>query len=162
MPSFTQKYTIVQLIEDLPDGYEYSMKDWPLHVTLADVFAIDGVWTDLLKDLERRFKSQATFFSDLVANDLFGEYRSIKVKLLRKTDELQKLHDNIIRVLERHDVAFNSPQYTKAGFKPHLTEQSNGSLHIGDIVELRSITLIDMFPNEDPYRRKVLGTIRFS
>ena len=154
---------MLMLIEDLPDGYEFSMRYWPLHVTLTDVFAIDGNWINLLDDLKLSFdKIQTPLFSEVVANDLFGEDRSIKVKLLMKTDELQNLHDKIIYDLERHGALFNSPQYTKAGFKPHSAEQSTGSLHIGDIVEFRSITLIDMFPNEDPYHRKVLGTIRFS
>jgi 2'-5' RNA ligase len=51
MQSFSQKDTLVHMIGDLPDGHEYSMKDWPLHVTLADVFAIQGDPSDLLKKL---------------------------------------------------------------------------------------------------------------
>ena len=48
MPKFTQKYVLVHTFKDLPDGYEYSMADWPLHVTLADVFSIQGDYKDLI------------------------------------------------------------------------------------------------------------------
>lgn len=162
MAEFTQKYTIVHLLKDLPSGHEYSMKDWPLHVTLADVFAINGKWSDLFDDLGRSLNQETTFFSKVIVNDLFGENRSVRVKLLENTKELQNLHEKIVDVLERHGVEFNSPQYTRAGFKPHSTDQIEGSVQIGDVVEFGSITLIDMFPNENPYQRRILGTIRFA
>ena len=159
MPEFTQKYTIVHFFKNLPDNFEYSMKDWPLHVTLADVFAINGKWSDLFEDLNRSIDEQPAFFSRVVGKDLFGADRSIKVNLLENINELQNLHDKIVDVLEKPGVEFNSPQYTRAGFKPHSTDNFEPGLEIGDIVEIGSITLIDMFPNEDPYQRRVLGTI---
>lgn len=159
MTRFTQKYVLVQFLENLPDGYEYSMKDWPLHVTLADVFAIHGDWTSLLKDLTLSLENERAFFSHTKVKDLFGEDGSIKVILIEKTDELQNLHDTIISVLERHKAVFNSPEYVKAGYKPHATEQAESKLQIGDVVEFNSLTLVDMFPNNDPYQRKILGTV---
>lgn len=160
MPAFTQKYTIVQFVKDIPDGYEYSMEDWPLHVTLADVFAIKGRWRDLFEDLKLSLNMQRAFFSKVAVKHLFGEDRSVKVKLLENTDELQNLHDKIIDTLEKYGVEFNSPQYIRTGFKPHSTDQLESSLEVGDIVEFGSITLVDMFPNKNPYQRRVLGTIR--
>lgn len=162
MPEFTQKYTIVHLLSDLPDGFEWSMKDWPLHITLADVFAINKEWRSLFQDLESSLEDQEPIYADVNGEDLFGEDKSIKVKLLENTRELQSLHDLIISILEKYEVIFNSPQYTKAGFKPHSTHQAGAHLNIGDTIKLDSITLIDMFPNSDPYQRRVLGTIHFS
>lgn len=159
MTKFTQKYVVVQFSKSLPDGHEYSMKDWPLHVTLADVFAIDGKWTSLFKDLNLILDNESAFFSKATVKDLFGDDRSTKVILIEKTSELQNLHKMIISVLEKHGAVFNSPEYVKEGFKPHVTEQAESKLRIGDIVEFSSLTLVDMFPNEDPYQRKVLGTV---
>jgi len=41
MQQFTQKYTIIQLFKDIPEGTQFSASNWPLHVTIADTFAID-------------------------------------------------------------------------------------------------------------------------
>jgi len=160
MSEFTQKYTIVHLFEELPDGFEYSMKSWPPHVTLADVFSIDGEWTDLLESLRDALDSKHISISQVNDEDFFGDDRSIQVMLLEKNSKLQHLHDTIVDVLESFKVKFNSPQYTKTGFMPHATKQQDG-LKMGDLVKFNSITLIDMFPDKDPYQRKVLGTIRF-
>ena len=162
MQKFTQKYTIVHLLNDLPVGYEYSMADWPLHVTLADVFAIDGDPNDLLVDLKEQLSTHSTVKSEVVGEEWFGEDRSVHVKLLNKTVELQQLHETILAILQSYNVKFNSPEYTREGFRPHSTVQKNGQLELSDVVTFDSITLIDMFPNEDPAQRRILGTVHFS
>jgi len=159
MTKFTQKYVVARFSKELPDEFEFSMKDWPLHVTLADVFAVDGEWTSLLKDLNLSLKNEKAFFSQTIAKDFFGDDGSTKVILIENTAELRNLHETIISVLEKHGAVFNSPEYVNAGFKPHVTEQAESRLEIGDIVEFRSLTLVDMFPNKDPYQRKILGTV---
>lgn len=159
MQGFTQKYTFVHLLNELPNGYEYSMKDWPLHVTLADVFAIEGNSRDILESLEKKLGSSQPVQSKVIGEKWFGEDRSVHVKLIDNTDELQKLHESIIEALANYGVAFNSPQYVQKGFVPHSTVQSDTQLEINDIVTFDSITLIDMFPDNDPYRRRILGTI---
>ena len=39
--NYSQKYTLVAFLKPLEVGAEFHMADWPLHITLADVFAID-------------------------------------------------------------------------------------------------------------------------
>jgi hypothetical protein len=41
MKDLTQKYAIIQLFEDVPEGAHFSASSWPLHATIADTFAID-------------------------------------------------------------------------------------------------------------------------
>lgn len=161
MKKFTQKYVIVYLIKDLPLGYEYAMSSWPLHVTLLDVFAINGSSTDLIADLEKEFANSRPVTVRVIDKDLFGEDSDIPVALLNKTTELQHLHNKIIGVLKRYDVKFNNPEYVSDGFRPHSTIQKDKQLKIDDIVTVGSITLIDMFPNKDPRQRRILGTIHF-
>lgn len=161
MQKLSQKYVIVHLIDDLPVGYEHSMKDWPPHVTLADVFAIKGDPKELLTDLDKKFGSNLSIKSKVIGEEWFGEDRSVHVKLLHKTEELQQLHEAILKVLEAHNVKFNNPQYTNEGFRPHSTAQKSGQLKLNDIVTFDSITLIDMFPEKNPFQRRILGTIDF-
>lgn len=160
MTKFTQKYTIVHTIAPLADGYEYSAADWPLHVTLADIFAIDGNPMDSLRDFGEGLADNPVLESRVVGDKWFGENADVHVKLLDKSTEIQKLHENILDILARYNVRYNSPEYTGAGFILHSAVQRSSELHDGDTVVFDSLTLIDMFPNKDAYRRKVLGTVR--
>lgn len=162
MQSFSQKYTLVHTISDLPDGYEYSMKDWPLHVTLADVFAINGEPGLLLKDIATRLNTYVPVRAEVVDDEWFGEDKSVHVRLLNKTPELQRLHETMLSVLDTYHVVFNQPEFTGSGFKPHSTVQPKEQLALKDVVTFDSITLIDMYPDEDPYKRRVIGTIHFT
>lgn len=138
------------------------MQDWPLHVTLADVFAIHGSSDNLLRDLEKHFGSYRPVHARVIDEAWFGENKDIQVRLLDRTDELQALHEKTLETLDRHGATFNNPEYMREGFKPHSTVQKDDQLHIGDTVTFDSITLIDLFPNENPYRRRILGTVRFA
>lgn len=161
MQKFTQKYTLVHTIKSLPDGYEFSMEDWPLHITMADVFAIKGNPQDLLKLLNEKLSNYGTVKSKVIGEDWFGDKKTVHVMLINKSYELQSLHETIIHGLEHFDVTFNTPQFIYEGFIPHSTVKDNEQLHEGYEVNLNSITLIDMFPDKNPFRRRVLGTIRF-
>ena len=50
MQNFTQKYTIICLLEEIPEGYEFSSNTGPLHVTLADTFSIEWSVDMLIKE----------------------------------------------------------------------------------------------------------------
>lgn len=161
MQKFTQKYTIVHLMNSLPGGYEFLMKDWPAHITLADVFAVDGGSTDLLESFEEELSTSSQVQTKVIGEDWFGEDKTVHVMLLDKTTEFQRLHDEIVDVLKNFGCKFNNPEFTENGFKPHSTVQKDGKLEIGANLTIDSITLIDMFPNDDFKKRKVLGTIKF-
>jgi 2'-5' RNA ligase len=159
MPKFTQKYVLVHTIKDLPDGYEYSMADWPLHVTLADVFSIQGDYKDLLRELRECLDGRRPVKAKVIGDEWFGCNKDVHVKLIGKTSDLQKLHETVLGILVGYGAVFNNPEYTKEGFRPHSTVQKTENLEIGDYVVFDSITLIDMYPDGNPYRRRVLGTI---
>lgn len=137
------------------------MRDWPLHVTLADVFAIDGSPDDLPRALAERLRSTLSFACTVTGVDWFGEDKSVAVKLVDKTEELQQLHMSVLEVLQQYKVRFNSPEYMQEGFKPHSTDQKDSQLRLEDIVKFNVVTLIDMFPGENPFERRILGTMHF-
>lgn len=160
--TYTQKYTIAQLMEPLPDGTEYSRFEWPLHVTLADVFAIDLAGQNIMQKLTLFAARQKPFATTAGDDALFGPNRQTRVTLLQTTLKLQSLHDRLIDLLAENGATFNSLQFTKSGFKPHATVGSHGRLNTGDTVHFSALTLIDMFPDHDPHNRRVLGTFKFS
>ncbi len=151
---YSQKYTLVAFLKPIEVGTEFKMADWPLHITLADVFAID-LNAGIQQKLSKLLSEQPPLILSVGKDTTLG---SIRVTLINKDDRLQNLHDKIIDLLELNGVIFNTPEFTRKGFLPHLTMQRTGKLDIGDEVEVTSISLVDMFPNGNWQQRKVLDT----
>ncbi len=150
--NYSQKYTLVAFLKPLEVGAEFHMADWPLHITLADVFAID-LSPSLEQQLTELLASQPPVKLSVGEDATLG---TTNVALVNKTSELQTLHEAIVDVLERNGVIFNTPEFTRSGFLPHSTIQKSGRLHAGDEFQITSVSLVDMFPKGDWQQRKVL------
>jgi 2'-5' RNA ligase len=159
MTGFTQKYTIVQLLEPVAEGTIYKPADWPLHTTLADIFAIDWDEETLLQNCAQEFKKLTTISTTASSDEWFGKDKNIQVTLLEKNTAITELHFALVTFLEKGNVQFNTPEFVRDGFKPHVTMQKDNHLNKGDKVVINALTIIDMFPNDDPYLRKILKTI---
>ena len=156
-----QKYAIIQLLEEMDDGTEFHMTSWPLHSSLADVFAVDWEGASMLEKLSELLSHEQKL--ETVADDdtYFGPpEKRVQVTLVKNTPELQSLHNKIVDLLEGAGGVFNEPEYTKEGFKPHSTVQKHARLHKGDTVKFNALTVVDMFPNGDIKQRKLLKTIK--
>lgn len=162
MQKFSQKYTLIQLLEPMPEGTEYDWKEWPLHVTVADIFAIHWDVPTLLEKLSEFAQSRPNATAVVGDDTFFGSERQTRVALLQASPELLALHADVVNLLERGGVVFNHPEFTGSGFLPHSTVQAHARLNKGETVTFDALTLIDMFPHEDPYRRKIVKTFPFS
>ncbi|RYF29002.1 MAG: hypothetical protein EOO17_03240 [Chloroflexi bacterium] len=156
---YSQKYSLVHFIEPLEIGVQFHMSEWPLHTTLADVFAIDPQGADFERLLASKFIGYPPVRTAATADSILGTTR---VVLLDKTKELLNLHDNVINLLEQNGAVFNTPEFNKEGFIPHSTIQNSERLDIGQKVIIDSLSLIDMFPDGDWQQRKVLFTFCMS
>lgn len=159
METFTQKYTIVQLLEPMNEGDEYDPSDWPLHVTLADIFAVDCDINDLFVQLTDLLSNRKPVTGVAAHDEHFGPRKQTRVTILDMSEELIALHYDIIALLKRNGATFNTPQYIEAGFRAHATVRPQARLRQGGVVHFHALTVIDLFPNENPNRRKVLKTI---
>lgn len=160
MGQFTQKYAIVQFFEDIEEGYIYSSNNWPLHSTVIDTFAIKWSIDEMVVKLTDALKHHATANSEAGDDRFFGENGQVQVVLLGRTESLIKLHLDVLATLEDGELTLNDPQFARDGFLPHATVQKHARLNKGDKVRFKALGIIDMFPNEDPYMRKVLKTIK--
>jgi len=159
MQQFTQKYAIIQLFEDIPVGARFTSSAWPLHSTLIDTFAIDWDQKTMIENLNEllRVHKQAT---SIVEDDRsFGDNGQVQVALLNRTDDLVKLHYDVVELLEQGGLRLNDPQFAKEGFLPHSTVQSHRRLNKGDEVTFSALSIVDFFPDEDPYQRKILAIV---
>ena len=160
MQPFTQKYTLIQLFEDVPVGAQFSASSWPLHATIADIFAINWDASFMAEKLTELLSVHVQAESVAEDDQFFGDTGQVRVVLLKKTDSLIKLHCGVIELLEQGGWKPNVPHFAKEGFLPHSTVQAHVRLNSGDRVVFDALSIIDMFPDEDPYQRKVLATIR--
>jgi 2'-5' RNA ligase len=157
--SFTQKYTIIQLFEDIPEGTQFASDNWPLHATIVDTFAIRWDVRTMIEHLDNTLAKHAGANSKVEGDQFFGSEGQIPVTLIEKMDDLVKLHYDIIELLEKGSLKLNDPHFARDGFLPHATIQKHARLHRDDEVSFDALTIIDMFPDGNPYQRKVLKTI---
>ena len=149
---YSQKYTLVSFFESIEIITEFAMTDWPPHITLADVFAIE-LDTGIEQKLEAMLACQPPITLSARGDSVLG---TTEVVLIEKNDGLQKLHDQIVDLLELHGAKFNTPEFTRSGFLPHSTIQKSGRLSEGDKIEINTLFLIDVFPNKNWQQRRVL------
>jgi hypothetical protein len=88
MQKFTQKYTIIQLFEDVPEGTKFSASGWPLHATIADTFAIEWDVPTMIEKLTQLLSSHEPATSVVEDDRFFGDQGQVQVALLKKTVSL--------------------------------------------------------------------------
>jgi 2'-5' RNA ligase len=155
---YTQKYTLVHFISPVDAGTQFYMSSWPLHTTLADVFAID-------RSASRIDDKLSIFCKGIIDVKTVGLHDSVlgttAVTILEKNSQLLQLHSELIHLLQRNGAKFNNPEFNNKGFIPHCTIQKNERLKIGQEMTINSVSLVDMFPSGDWQKRKVLATFNF-
>jgi hypothetical protein len=160
MQKFTQKYTIICLLEDIEEGASFASSDWPLHTTLVDTFVIDWSLDTLQNKIIEVAQEQDSTSTKGVGDEYFGPDKEVHVILLEKNEDLKTIHYALLQKLKGGNLRLNDPQYSEDGYLPHSTVQKHRQVKVGDEVSINNLALIDMFPNEDPYQRKVLKIIK--
>ncbi len=150
----------MQFFEDIKEGEEYPMANWPLHTTVADIFAVDLMGTHFIEHLEILLKDVPPITTTVGDDNYFGPNADVHVALIKNTPDLQILHDGIVSLLELSGAKFNNPEFIHKGFLPHSTVQKHGRMNKDDTVTFDALSIIDMFPGGDWQQRKVLKTIK--
>ncbi|HEY5805959.1 MAG TPA: 2'-5' RNA ligase family protein [Candidatus Saccharimonadales bacterium] len=154
---YSQKYCLVSFISPANISTEFDTADWPLHVTLADVFATDRAGTTIEAKLAEMLAAQPPVATVAGKETTLG---TTSVVLLDKNKALLELHDHLITLLEANGAVFNAPEFTREGFLPHCTVQRTGRLQNGDRLKIDTIALVDMFPDNNWQRRKVISIFK--
>jgi 2'-5' RNA ligase len=162
MEKLTQKWAIIAPLQSVQEGSEFSPSDFPLHMTLAGVFAIEFDGATLSEKLSALLAHQAPFEVTAGTEDFFGPNKDIAVMTLQRTPELMALYNTIHNELITLNAIFNTPQYEDEGYIPHSTKQKHAIVTNGESVLIDSVSIIDLFPNGDGHRRKIFKTIQFA
>lgn len=159
MQKLSQKWAIILIFDKYQEGTIFNYDEFPLHVTIAGVFEIDydGDW--LASELNKVIgaKKQFEITADKIA--MFGPKQDIAVMKIIKSPELMELYNNVYNFLIASGAVYNEPEYQGGGYIPHSTFQKSGNLKKGQTVTIKSVSIIDLFPNNDGYKRKIHKTI---
>lgn len=159
MEEFTQKWAIISLLESIEESAEFYYTDTPLHVTLAGVFKIDKDCDWLANELSKLLARQKPIEIQAKEKAMFGPSQDVAVMKIAENPVLINLHRAIHEWLESSNAVYNEPGYQGDGYIPHSTFQKRSLLTEGEKILIRSVSLIDLYPNQNGYQRKILKTI---
>lgn len=155
----SQKYVIAHFIQPLEPGYNFSSKEWPLHITLLPNFIVSGPLNELINNLGVIARSTTPFNVQAGEDANFGPNGDVLVTLIKPEAAILSLHKSMLEITKSY--IFDSPQYIGQGYRPHSAKQVDSQLRNGESHRIDCITLVDMYPNNDIQRREVIKTFFF-
>ncbi len=151
------RFVVVLPLVPLAAGDEFTVADWPLHVTLVEPFATEHP-AGAVADAVRSATTGATVVRATAGEEaMFGRRRDVPVTLVRDGGELAVLRQRTLDAL--HSAGIDTG-HMRADFRPHVTRKHHGRLHAGDRVALDTVALIDMRPPEGSHHRRVVAAMR--
>lgn len=154
----SQKYVIVHFIDKSQVPKEFPSSEWPLHVTLLANFTLGKPIGQLDSELRGLAFQEEPF--DIIADGeaIFGPKQNIAVSLIQPNERIQKLHERLADIASSLGAIYDEPAFMGEGFRPHATIQVNSRLSEKQLVTLNDFALVDMFPDNDINRRRIIET----
>jgi hypothetical protein len=162
-------------------GDGFSLKDWPLHLTVAPTFVIgtpdigtpdigtadigtpdspgDDIAADLavvLSVIEPIMAAQPAVSVRAGSDAGFGHSGKIPVTLIEPSAELAGLHQRLVDELLAVGAKFDDPEFIGPGYRPHITVTRSNRVLLNDQLRLRQAALVDMAPAGDGRLRRVI------
>ena len=160
------RLVVVLPLEPLGVGDGFTLKDWPLHLTVAPTFVIgDDVATDTAKVLAAispvlTKQQHLTVRAGLDSG--FGHSGKIPVTLIEPSVDLVGLHDRLVAALLGVGAAFDDPEFVGKGYQPHVSVTRSARVSLGEVRTLRQAALVDMAPAGDRRLRRVVWVRNFT
>jgi 2'-5' RNA ligase len=151
------RFVVVLPLMALEAGDEFTVADWPLHVTLVEPFSTERSAADVTDALARVAAGTTVIHAAADGDAMFGRRRDVPVTLVRDGGELAALREQALMALGTIGVDLGRPRLE---FRPHVTHKRHGRLRLGDRVELERLALIDMRPPEGSHHRRVVANWR--
>jgi len=154
----SQKYVIVHFIDISKVPSEFPYTEWPLHVTLLANFTISQPLEKLIEKLELYAQEIEPFEIMSDGEDSFGPNQNVAVSLIRPSESIRKVHADLTAISESLGAEFDEPKFMGEGFRPHATKQINSRLADKQTLVMNNFTLVDMYPENDINRRRIIKT----
>ena len=118
---------------------------WPLHVTIVPWFSVaDDLEIKLDYALTTLAKNHQRIQAVIGHTETWGNHI---VEVIAPNQQLHNFHLDVLMMLNQHNFVIHNAKYTGEVYRPHVTRQQEGRVHIGDILELHSFALIKQNKN---------------
>ncbi len=153
------RFVVVLPLVPLAAGDEFTVADWPLHVTLVEPFLTELNATEVATAVARVAETTAPVHARAGEEAMFGRRRDVPVTLVRDGGELAVLRARTLDALR--DVGIDLDRIrARNDFRPHVTRKQHGHLAPGSPVALDSLAIVDMRPPEGAHHRSVIRSWR--
>lgn len=153
------RFVVVLPLTPLAVGDEFTVAQWPLHVTLVEPFPTTLEAAEVARTLdgvEGIGPGAPAIHAAAGDEDLFGRRRDVPVTLVRDHGELAALRSRTLAALGSVGIDVQP----RLDYRPHVTRKHHGRLRPGDRVELETVALIDMRPPKGGHHRRVVAAWR--
>jgi len=147
---------VVLPLVPLERGDEFTVAEWPLHVTVVEPFESSETPERLVAALAPVAARAHTVRTTAGEDAWFGRRRDVLVSLVRDGGEIAALRDAALAALAPLGL---DPQRVRPDFRPHVTVKRHGRLFPGDHVVFDRLALIDMRPPAGSHHRAVVGLL---
>jgi 2'-5' RNA ligase len=151
------RYVVVAPLVPMAAGDRFITREWPLHVTIVQVFASASTSAQVGRRLEALAAGSAPLTVTADVDEQFGPSHTIPVTVIAPTLELHALHAACVAELDDLAPEYENPEYMGPGFRPHVTVKRHERINAGDVLELRQLALVDMNPGQPEGGREVLS-----
>jgi hypothetical protein len=149
---------VVLPLSPLQVGDEFRRADWPPHVTLIPPFSADAPAAAILVAIGTAAEGHAALSATGEARAGFGRRGAVPVTTVTPVEPFRALHLSVLAAIDRFLPHGTRLSHVGPDYRPHVTDQATGRLEPGTSVILRQLAVIDMRPDEDAGRRRVVGT----
>ncbi|GAA4367253.1 2'-5' RNA ligase family protein [Agromyces bauzanensis] len=152
------RFVVVLPIEPLVVNAEFTVAQWPLHVTLVEPFETDVEVDTLDAALAPVAAATRPIPADVAEDAMFGPRRNILVSLVRDDgDALPALRAVAMTALRERAVDLG---HTRTDYRPHVTAKGHGRVHEGDRLLLDTMALVRLRPPETSHHGRIVGSWR--
>jgi len=153
------RFVVVLPLVPLAAGDEFTVAQWPLHVTLVEPFptslTADEV-ADVLAGVDGIGHDARAIRAGAGEEAMFGRRRDVPVTLVVDGGELAALRTRTLEALRDAGIDVQP----RLDFRPHVTRKHHGRLRSGDRILLETVALIDMRPPQGGHHRRVVAAWR--
>ncbi|MCD5347854.1 2'-5' RNA ligase family protein [Agromyces sp. H3Y2-19a] len=151
------RFVVVLPLSPLTVGDEFTVAQWPLHVTLVEPFETE-LDADVLGTALAAVAGSpgARAITVAVGDDaMFGPRRDILVSLVRDGGAIAALRAAAISALRGLGIDLVR---MRQDFRPHVTAKRHGRVDRGDRLQLGSLALVRLRPPETSHHGRIVGS----
>ncbi len=155
MTAYSQKWCIVGFIDRTAKGSLFLASEWPLHCTIAPAFGVDAEAPEVIevfRDIKFNIRRKRVASHEVV-------WGATRANLVEANEDLLFQHQAVINSFLPLGIKFVESHYTGENNTPHVTAQRSGRVQEGEQFTLKSVGLIDMFPDDNHRMRQVVELI---